>query len=125
MKENHKKLFYAIPVTVSFFSPLLLLAFSLADSTFRSTILEVISVISTLITVLAASAFVTFFWGLSKFILNSNKPEEIKKGQQYMMWGILAIFVLLTFEVIVGLISKEFEIGSDTLYVSDILLPTK
>ena len=71
--------------------------------------------------ILVTFAFMFFFWGLSKFILNAGSQEGIKKGRDYMMWGILALFILLTFRVIVGLIASDLEIG-DTNKLP--LLPT-
>ena len=84
---------------------------SLAKSNFKTVIVEILSVIYILIPILGGLAFIVFFWGLSKFILNANKPEEIKNGRNYMLGGILVLFILLTFRVIIGFVSSELEIG--------------
>jgi hypothetical protein len=86
-------------------------AWSLANSNFSGVIDEVLSVFDILRPILGGLAFVVFFWGLSKFILNANKPEEIKNGRNYMLGGILVLFILLTFTVLIGFVSKELEIG--------------
>lgn len=92
-------------------SPVFTYGFDLASSNFKGVVSEVTGIINLLIPILAAIAFMVFFWGLSRFILNSNKPDEIKDGKKYMLWGIVALFVLLTYRAIVSLISTELQIG--------------
>ena len=72
----------------------------------------VLSLIYILIPILFGLAFVVFFWGLSKFILNSGNKDEIKKGKDYIMWGILALFILISFRGIISFLAGEFEFGS-------------
>lgn len=107
MKKNHKIFF----ISTFLFLPNLSFAFSLADSNFKGVIVAVLDILWILIPVLTSVAFLVFFWGLSKFILNSNKPEEIKKGKNYMLWGVLALFLLLTYRAIIGLVASELEFG--------------
>ena len=49
-----------------------------------------------------ALAFLFFLWGLAKFILNAGDPEERGKGQQIMLWGIIAFVVMTSLWVIVA-----------------------
>jgi len=91
-------------------APNIIFAFSLAESTLKTTIGYVMSMIYIIIPILSGLAFIFFFWGLSQSILNSDKPEEIKKSRSKMLWGILALFILLTFRTIIGLIATELEI---------------
>ena len=99
----------------SLFLPSSALAFSLSSSNFKQTITYVVSFINALIPVLFLAAFIIFFWGLSKFILHSDNQENVKKGRDYMMWGILALFILLTFRTITGLISNDLGFGNSTV----------
>ena len=80
-------------------------------TTFQCTIGYILSIISLLEPILFALAFIGFFWGLSKFILNSGSKEELKKGKDYMSWGVLALFILVSFRAIISLVSGEFGIG--------------
>ena len=88
------------------------LAFSLFDAgtNFKMVIEYAISLISVLIPILVAFAFIFFFWGLSKFILNSGNKEGIGQGRDYMLWGILALFVLLSFRSIISWVAANFEL---------------
>ena len=110
---------------IFFFCPILTLAFAdfnLAGSTFRGIILYILDIISVLIPILFALAFILFFWGLSKFILNAGNKEGIQQGRDYMLWGILALFILVSLKPIINLISNELEFGSNPT-VNGILLP--
>ena len=87
--------------------------FNLSNSTFAGVIGYIISIISVLEPILFALAFIGFFWGLSKFILNgSGNQAELKKGKDYMMWGILALFILMSYSAIISIVTNEFEIGN-------------
>lgn len=103
---------------LTFFIPILINAQEVAQDSFLNgstvggVITEVTGIIGSIQPLLMAAAFLVFFWGLSKFILNSNKPEEIKNGKNYMIWGILALFILLTYMTIIGLLSVELGIGN-------------
>jgi hypothetical protein len=64
--------------------------------------------------ILFSVAFVVFFWGLSKFILNSGNKDAIEKGKDYMLWSVLALFILVSFRVIISLITGDFGLGPAT-----------
>ena len=80
--------------------------------TFKEIAVSVLSFIRLLVPVLSTAAFIVFFWGLSKFILNSGNEADIRKGKDYMLWGILALFILLTFRAIITLVAGEFQFGT-------------
>lgn len=64
--------------------------------------------------VLFSMAFVVFFWGLSKFVLNSGNKDEIEKGKNYMFWAVIALFILVSFRVIIDFISTDLGLGGAT-----------
>ncbi len=97
-----------------FFAPIITYAFDLSQSTFAGVIVEIISIIDLLIPILITSAFIVFFWGLSKFILNSGSKTEIENGRKYMIWGLAVLFILLTFRTIISLISTDLDIGNSS-----------
>lgn len=115
MKNLYK---FFILSLIGVFIPYITFAFSLnaAGTTIGTVIKEVTDILNLLLPILSGLAFIFFFWGLSKFILASDKPEEIKNGRTYMLWGILALFVLVTYRIIVSLISNELEIGNSKDY---------
>lgn len=93
------------------------------DTTFGTTIFYIKEIVDLTIPLLVTAAFIVFFWGLSKFILNSNKQTEIENGKTYMMWGVLALFILLSFRAIIGFIGGDL-FGNGSTDPNSILLPT-
>lgn len=125
MKYFYLKTFFVIVCVFSFF-PILTSAFSLGvsnNTTIGTTITYITEIVDLAIPILSALAFIVFFWGLSKFILNSNKQAEIENGKTYMMWGILALFILVSFGAIIGLIKGDL-FGDSSVDKNNILLPT-
>ena len=89
------------------------LAFSLtaAGLQFSDIINYFLSIINILNPILFTLAFLVFFWGLSKFILSSGNKDEVAKGKDYMLYGIAALFILLSFMAILTLVSNNVGLG--------------
>lgn len=85
--------------------------FSLAGSTFKGIIEYILSLIKLLIPILVGVAFLVFFWGLSKFVIGADNDQEVKKGKEFMLWGILALFILLSVRSILSILSNELDFG--------------
>jgi membrane protein CcdC involved in cytochrome C biogenesis len=64
-----------------------------------------------IIPILFGLSFIVFFWGLSKFILNAGNKTELEKGKSYIMWGILILFILISFRAIISFIAGELDFG--------------
>lgn len=125
-----KKYFYKISLSFSavsaFLIPYTAFGFSLGagnDTTIGSTLGYITEIVDLARPLLAAGAFIVFFWGLSKFILNSDKQTEIENGKNYMMWGILVLFILMSYMTIIGLIKGDL-FGNGSTDPRSILLPT-
>ena len=86
--------------------------FVLQESNFKGVICYIIGLIKIVNPILFFLAFILFFWGLTKFIINSPGEKELKVGKNYMLWGIIALFVLVTFQAIIGIITNEFGFGN-------------
>ena len=89
--------------------------FSLAGETFQGIVFYILRIIRTLIPILWALAFMIFFWGLSKFILKSDDQKTRENGRNYMMWGVLALFILVSFRVIISFVSNDLELGNSQI----------
>lgn len=93
-----------------------------SNSTFKDFIYnDIVGTIQILIPIMVAMAFVVFFWGLSKFILHSDSQADIQKGKNYMFWGIIVLFVLVSFRAIIAFITSDLGFGDGTVAP---LLPT-
>lgn len=104
---------------LTFLTPSLASAFSLttAGVNFKSIICYVLSILYLVIPILFGLAIIFFFWGLSKFILNSTGNEkEIQVGKSYMVWGLVALFVLVSFRAIISIITGQFGFGNASFF---------
>ncbi len=55
---------------------------------------------------LVSLAFVAFFYGLAIYALNSGNDEKKEQGRGIMIWGTIAIFVLVTIWGIIGFLQR-------------------
>ncbi len=86
------------------------------NGTFTTIICSLVDLLLMVLPILYGLAFLTFFWGLFKFIKNADNKDEVSKGKDYMMWSVVVLFILLTFRIIISLISQEFEFGNASLF---------
>jgi fatty acid desaturase len=56
--------------------------------------------------VLAALALLFFFWGIAQFMLAAGETEERKKGKDRIIWGLVALFVILSVAALVTLLQQ-------------------
>ncbi len=49
-----------------------------------------------------------FVYGVVKFFLNPDNEEGRKKGKDFIIWGLIALFVIVAMWGIVGIIGKTF-----------------
>lgn len=69
---------------------------------------KIMTLINYLTIIVVALSVLAFFWGLFKFITNAG--EEKDEGRHIMIWGILALFVMLSVWGLVGVVGNTFGI---------------
>lgn len=58
-------------------------------------------------------AIVVFFWGLIKYLWGAgSSAESASEGLQIMMWGVIAIFVMVSIWGIIRLLQNTFNVTS-------------
>lgn len=60
-----------------------------------------------LLTTLAVASFV---WGIIQFFLNPYNEGRKKEGKEYMFWGLVTLFVMVSIWGIVNIFSDTFQI---------------
>ena len=85
----------------------------LPSVTFAATIKDFANKITTflgkpVITLLFSSALILFVWGIAQFVGNAENSDERKKGKQHILWGIIALFGMLTFIGLTGVLTRTF-----------------
>jgi len=72
--------------------------------------------IKQVIPVLIAVAFLVFFFGIVKFIGKAGDETAIKEGRQQMVWGVIALFILVSIWGILRFAYGEFGFASDDFF---------
>lgn len=62
----------------------------------------VIRWIGYLIPFIASLAVVFFIWGLVKFIYHADKEDAKEEGRGMMVWGMIALFIIVSLWGIIG-----------------------
>lgn len=65
--------------------------------------------------IVVALALIYFFWGLGMFIINSGDENKRKEGISIMIYGIIALFVMVSIWGIINVLQTTFNVqqGSD------------
>ncbi len=81
-----------------------------ADDSIGGLVESIISFINdTLVPLVFALALIVFIWGLfQSFILGGTDPEKRKAGQDLMLWGIIAFFVMVSVWGLVNILTGTF-----------------
>lgn len=71
---------------------------------FDSLAQQLLYILPLFITALLGVAVLLFLWGLARFILNSGDEKVVAEGKKMMVWGVVALFVLLSVWGLVALL---------------------
>ena len=80
---------------------------------------EVVGVIDGTIVVVIGLALLFFLWGLAKFILKAGDPRAQEEGKSIMLWGIIALTVMIGVWGLVRFAINAFGLNPNT----DICVP--
>ncbi len=72
------------------------------------------NIIKILIPISAALALLFFFWGLALFIKNSGGDDAHLEGRRKMIWGVIALFVIVSVWGLVEFVGNELGIDQDS-----------
>ena len=78
-------------------------------NTFRNFVIEVVDIIGgSIMPLLFLAALTWFIWGVVEFIRNSDNQEKRKQGRARMLWGIIALFVMVSYLGITSVFTETF-----------------
>ncbi|KKS30816.1 MAG: hypothetical protein UV60_C0006G0082 [Parcubacteria group bacterium GW2011_GWA2_43_11] len=93
-----------------------------AQATLFNIIFEAREVFVVLVQVGLAVALVVFVWGLMVFIANADNEKERDEGKSRMVWGIVALFMIVSVWGVVALLSDLMGVsGADTTQPAPII----
>jgi len=67
--------------------------------------------------IVVALALLYFFWGLASYILKAGEDDGRKKARDTMIWGILALFVMVSVWGIINVVRDTFDIDDNRIDV--------
>ena len=105
-----------IPSLVLFFIPVVAFA---APRTFGELVLVLVSLINAAVSVIIALAVLGFFWGVSKYMFSAQDTTKLEEGKKIMIWGIIALFVMVSVWGILNALSNTFLDSGPTDYESE------
>lgn len=70
---------------------------------------------NSIIPLIFALALAMFIWGVVQFVLNSDEEAKKEKGRQFMLWGIIALTVMVSVWGLVAILGKTFGIETNVL----------
>jgi hypothetical protein len=73
---------------------------------FNIAIVSVGELVTMLIPILIAIGLLFFIWGLVQFIMAGGDETAKEKGKAHMVWGTIALFVMVSVWGIVGLLGE-------------------
>ena len=76
----------------------------------------IIIINNAIIPLIFALAVAAFVWGVVQFFfLNADDVEKKSKGKQFMIWGIVALAVMLSVWGLVGILGSTFGLGTGSV----------
>jgi len=108
MFRHKETLKFAAVATAASLAPLVGLA-QVGDPNFNylnSAIQQISALVNNLVPLTIALALLFFIWGLVQFILASGDEEAKTAGKRKIVWGIVALFVIISVWGLVGLLNQ-------------------
>ena len=90
----------------------LLLPVFASAQTLLNTLALVNTFLNALIGLFITLAIVVFFWGLIQYLTSVGSEDSAKKGIKTMLWGVIAIFVMVSIWGIIRLLQSTFRVTS-------------
>lgn len=75
-------------------------------------IISLRNLVSLALPVVVGLALLGFFWGLMKFVFSAGNEEAKEQGKHIMIYGIIALFVMVAVWGLVGFIAGSLGVGT-------------
>ncbi len=98
------------------FVPLTALAVCTGDGDLCGVVQAFGTIVTNTVPIAASLALLAFFWGLAIYLFNfgEGKEDKQKQGRNLMIYGILAIFVMVSVFGIAQLLQRTFGVQGTT-----------
>ena len=79
-----------------------------APTTLKDLFILIAQLFNAIIPVLVALAMLYFFWGVSKLILYNDNEQKRREGINTVIWGLIALFVIVSVWGLVFVFTQTF-----------------
>lgn len=97
---------------------LLLPGLVFAQTTFAGVMTTANDLIRSIVPVIVSIAVIVFLWGVTSYIRNADEPAKREEGRQLIIYGLIAIFVMVSMWGFVNLIISTV-FGNDDVILED------
>lgn len=91
---------------------------SFAGSPLKAFFDGITDILEYLVPFLILAAGVLFMWGLVKYVANASDEAAKESAKTLMIWGMVAIFVMVSFWGIIGFFSSTLQLDDATVIVA-------
>jgi len=110
------KLWQKISLLAINFTPLLVFAKDAEDCPPKS-ICGIIAILTKtlnqIIPLLVGVGLVVFIWGIIQYITAAGETEKRREGIQFMVWGLIGLFVIVSVWALVNVLVKTFDLSGN------------
>ncbi len=106
-----KKFLYA---AVSFLVPAAAFAQTLNFEQLNTPITSLSNIINRLIPLIIGAAVLVFLWGVLKYVISGDDAEKRADARWFMVWGVVALFVMVSVWGLVRILQNTLGVGSNT-----------
>lgn len=101
--------------SIAFGVPAILLAspFVAHAQTFTAILTTVENIITQVIPIMIGLAVLVFMWGVFKYVIASGEDDK-SAGRSFMIWGIIALFVMTSVWGLVNLLDESLSLQNTT-----------
>ncbi|MDP3988657.1 MAG: hypothetical protein Q8P93_00245 [bacterium] len=115
-----------IVATLSVYAlPVLAFGETVTSTNIPSVLVTFTVLLSLIPTILLALAIIYFMYGLAIYILGASKSENRSQAIEIMIWGGIAIFVMVTITSIIRVVQNTFGIYGDDAINAPRVTPTR
>ena len=96
------------------FAPALALAQGADLGGISTLVTQLGGIVAKVIPIMFALAIIYFFWGLIQFIRAAGDPKKAAEGKSIMIYGVIAIAVMVSIYGLIAWLQSSFGVGTQT-----------
>jgi len=103
-------------ITLLTFTAVPAVAFAQRSTDFASLVQRITtSILNPALILLMGIAVVLFLWGVVKYIQSGDKAEQRTESIRFMVWGVIALFVMVSVYGLITVIERTFNLDNSTI----------